>query len=80
MMKLKEQGRDSVVCEDGAGNHKRNNEIWLKWGLKKFLDWPAKSPDLNPIEKAWRWCRNWLRRKNLVFHNRQEAEYWWQQA
>ena len=58
LLKLKANGRDPVVMEDGAGAHSKASEMWRKRGVKKFKNWPANSPDLNPIEKAWNWCRD----------------------
>ena len=43
-------------------------------GLGRCPDWPPRSPDLNPIEKAWGWCRRYLQNKQFVAHNREELE------
>ena len=80
LIKLQQQGRDPVMIEDGAGNHSANDEWWGIYGLKRFKDWPSKSPDLNPIERAWAWCRQYLRDRDMVFNNRKEAIRGWRKA
>lgn len=77
LTKLLREERDPVMIEDEAGNHTANNEWWGICGLHKFLNWPAKSPDLNPVEKAWAWCRQYLRDRNTIFNNRQKAIRGW---
>ena len=27
---------------------------WLKSNFKKMIEWPARSPDLNPVENLWK--------------------------
>ena len=80
LKQLQQQGRDPVMIEDNAGNHTACDEFWGIYKLRKFNDWPAKSPDLNPIEKAWAWCRQWLRDNDMVFNNRREAMRGWRSA
>ena len=45
--------------EDGAKVHMGYaNDIRAHIGFKGFvLSWPLLSPDLNPIEKVWRWMK-----------------------
>ncbi|KAF8847202.1 hypothetical protein BDZ45DRAFT_607803 [Acephala macrosclerotiorum] len=44
--------------EDGAKVHKGVARLArLEKGIKGF-DWPLSSPDLNPIEKVWRWMKH----------------------
>lgn len=44
--------------EDGSGVHKGFARLpRLERGVRGF-DWSPSSPDLNPIEKVWRWMKN----------------------
>ena len=45
-----------------------------------FLDWLPNSPDLNPIEKAWDWCRGWLQERDFKADNDAELEQGWRDA
>ena len=43
--------------EDGAKVHKGKAKLpRLNKGIRGF-NWPPSSPDLNPIEKVWRWMK-----------------------
>ena len=53
LKRLQQQGRDPVMIENNAENHIACDEFWDIYKCHKFNDWPAKSLDLNPIEKAW---------------------------
>jgi transposase len=44
--------------EDGAKVHKGKARLpRLNKGIRGFK-WPPSSPDLNPIEKVWRWMKH----------------------
>ena len=52
------QKEEFIFMEDGAKVHKGNARLpKLNKGIRGF-DWPPSSPDLNPIEKIWRWMKH----------------------
>ena len=54
--------RGSVFQQDNARPHCRSALYLGKRGVK-VLDWPARSPDLSPVETIW----SWLRREVATF-------------
>jgi transposase len=53
-----EERLDHIFMEDGAKVHKGVARLArLEKGIRGF-DWPPSSPDLNPIEKVWRWMKH----------------------
>jgi hypothetical protein len=43
----------STLMQDGAGCHRSGRTYLRRKGVKFIEDWPARSPDLNPIETCW---------------------------
>src|SRR5208337_4879709 len=44
----------SILMEDGAPVHRSNApKLWQQEHNLNKLNWPANSPDLNPIENVW---------------------------
>jgi hypothetical protein len=47
-------GRVWIFQQDNAAIHTSNHsKAWLNNKKTRMLGWPAKSPDLNPIENLW---------------------------
>jgi transposase len=54
----KKRKEEFIFMEDGSKVHKGKARLpKLNKGIGGF-DWPPSSPDLNPIEKVWRWMKH----------------------
>ncbi|RCN39703.1 hypothetical protein ANCCAN_14363 [Ancylostoma caninum] len=56
----------SKLVQDNASSHKRvyTTRRLHQWGVKE-VNWPAESPDLNPIELVWGSMKSSIRRQHL---------------
>jgi hypothetical protein len=60
------QKKEFIYMEDGAKVHQGKARLWrLQKGILGF-DWPPSSPDLNPIEKVWRWMKHEITKLDTV--------------
>lgn len=58
-------GKATTLQDDNAPVHRaRVVTTWKKTNKIKFLDWPAQSPDLNPIENVWMFLKKAISRTN----------------
>ena len=60
--------------EDGSKVHKGAARTWrLEHGILGF-DWPPSSPDLNPIEKIWRWMKHEITKLEFVPKSKEDMK------
>lgn len=50
----------------------RRTVEWLQAQNINVLDWPSRSPDINPIENLWGLLQKKLQSRRVIFHNREE--------
>lgn len=69
---LHDHPQDLTLMEDGAPVHRSVlPKLWRQaHGIKK-LNWPANSPDLNPIENLWKIVKDGVQNKSRP-HNKEE--------
>jgi transposase len=68
---LEAQGTASnlILMEDGAPVHRSNTpKCWRQSRKLKKLEWPANSPDLNPIENLWKLLKDHVQQKHRPAH------------
>ena len=66
-------GEDFIFQQDNATIHtSRSTRQWLRDNEVTVLDWPAKSPNANPIENLWHVLKVWANEK----HPETEQELW----
>jgi len=63
---IAKQKKEFLFMEDGSKIYIGAAKLPRKLrGLRGF-DWPPSSPDLNPIEKVWRWMKNEITKLETV--------------
>jgi DDE superfamily endonuclease len=57
-------GRLVYFQQDNAPAHKaKSTQEFLRSHDVQVIKWPARSPDLNPIEHCWNWVKDYLQKK-----------------
>ena len=64
-------GENFIWMQDNAPSHMAYDAImWLHQNIPSMLDWPPRSPDLNPIEQLWNYIKRKI--KGMNFRNANE--------
>lgn len=64
---------DMIFQQDGAGPHRANSvKKWLIDNDIEKINWPAQSPDLNPIENLWNMLKEEIGPLNHIGPNQKE--------
>jgi transposase len=72
----------AIVMEDGAPIHRSNlPNSWRQLYMLDKLEWPAQSPDLNPIENLWKQMKDFVQKKDPQIRNQESmrtalCEFW----
>jgi transposase len=82
LLDMMQRTSGAILMEDGAPIHRSNApNTWRKLHLLEKLDWPAQSPDLNPIENLWKQMKDFVQKKDPPIRNQESmkaalCEFW----
>ncbi|GBO11000.1 hypothetical protein AVEN_192407-1 [Araneus ventricosus] len=62
-----------LFLQDNASLHvSHTSKSWFDANFVKLLDWPARSPDLNPVENLWGILAHEVYKNGIQYQNKQE--------